>query len=85
MLNLAQIGKTSKETEFMETKERLDVMDNEIDANIKERELEDKKEARAVDTQLKVMDMVHKGKTELAKMQQKERESANSTSKEKSE
>ena len=36
-----------------------------------------------MDAQLKVMDMVHKGKTELAKMQQKERESANSTSKEK--
>lgn len=85
MLNLAQIGKTSKETEFMETKERLDIMDNEIDANIKERELQDKKEARAMDAQLKVMDMVHKGKTELAKMQQKEREAANSTNNKKSE
>lgn len=68
MVNLANIGKITKETDLKEQTEQIKVLDNQIDANIREKEIEDKKAAREQEAQLKILDMAHKGKTEIEKM-----------------
>lgn len=46
LVNYAQAGKLVKDTEMAETKEKLDVLDNLIDAETKKHEMQDRKEDR---------------------------------------
>lgn len=46
LVNYAQAGKLVKDTEMAETKEKLDVLDNMIDAESRQKEMEDRKEDR---------------------------------------
>lgn len=46
LVNYAQAGKLVKDTEMAETKEKLDVLDNMIDAESKQNEMQDRKEDR---------------------------------------
>jgi len=46
LVNYAQAGKLVKDTEMAETKEKLDVLDNMIDAESKKNEISDRKEER---------------------------------------
>lgn len=46
LVNYAQAGKLVKDTEMAETKEKLDVLDNMIDAETKQNEMQDRKEDR---------------------------------------
>ena len=46
LVNYAQAGKLVKDTEMAETKEKLDVLDNMIDAESRQNEMEDRKEDR---------------------------------------
>ena len=46
LVNYAQAGKLVKDTEMAETKEKLDVLDNMIDAESRQNEMQDRKEDR---------------------------------------
>jgi chaperonin GroES len=46
LVNYAQAGKLVKDTEMAETKEKLDVLDNMIDAETKQNKMQDRKEER---------------------------------------
>lgn len=46
LVNYAQAGKLVKDTEMAETKEKLDVLDNMIDAESRQNEMQDRKEER---------------------------------------
>lgn len=47
LVNYAQAGKLVKDTEMAETKEKLDVLDNMIDAESKQNEMKDRKDERS--------------------------------------
>jgi chaperonin GroES len=54
MLNFANVGKISKETELAESKEQLDVMDNLVDAQVRQQEMALRREESQVRTQIDI-------------------------------
>jgi len=64
MVNLAQAGKISKDTELAESKEQLDVLDNQIDAMSRQEEIKDRKEDREFKGKMEAMKLYHDAMTE---------------------
>lgn len=81
MMNLANAGKIAKETDLAESKEQLDVLDNQIDAMAKQAAIQDKKEDREFKAKLEASKLYHDAMTENEyiklehlKLQKKEQE-----------
>jgi chaperonin GroES len=64
MVNLATAGKIAKDTDLAESKEQLDVLDNQIDAMAKQAEIQDKKEDREFKAKMEAMKLYHNAITE---------------------
>lgn len=64
MVNLANAGKIVKDTELAESKEQLDILDNQIDAMSREAEIQDRKEERQFQAKLKAAELYHDALTE---------------------
>lgn len=64
MMNLASAGKIAKDTDLAESKEQLDVLDNQIDAMAKQAAIQDKKEDREFKSKIKAMELYHNAMTE---------------------
>ena len=81
MVNLASAGKIAKDTDLAESKEQLDVLDNQIDAMAKQAAIQDKKEDREFKGKLQASKLYHDAMTENEyiklehlKLQKKEQE-----------
>jgi len=81
MVNLATAGKIAKDTDLAESKEQLDVLDNQIDAMVKQAAIQDKEKDREFKTKLEANKLYHDAiteheyiKLEHRKLDQKEQE-----------
>jgi chaperonin GroES len=88
MVNLATAGKIAKDTELAESKEQLDVLDNQIDAMAKQQEIKDRQAEREFQTKMKSAEFLHDAmkeneyiKIEHRKLNQKEQQAQSQQSK----
>jgi hypothetical protein len=89
MVNLATAGKIAKDTELAESKEQLDVLDNQIDAMAKQQEIKDRQAEREFQSKMKSAEFLHDAikeneyiKIEHRKLNQKEQQAQSQQPKE---
>ncbi|WP_154212229.1 hypothetical protein, partial [Xylella fastidiosa] len=58
-VNLASAGKIAKDTELAESKEQLDVLDNQIDAMARQAEIRERQVGREFDAKMKAAEFLH--------------------------